>query len=92
MMVLRLVAQHELSADQIAVAVGVGCSTAFRCLEKFVDGGVVGLLHRDYKSGAEPTLQGQAQVAFVDQLLLGILLGATDAQAWIKERTRTGWP
>lgn len=37
-MVLKLVAQHELSDEQIAVAVGVGRSTVFRYLEKCVDG------------------------------------------------------
>lgn len=51
--------------------------------------GVVGLLHRDYKSRVEPTLQGEDQVAFVAQLLLRLFRRAKDAQAWIKERTRT---
>jgi len=38
LMVLKFVAQHELSAEEIALAVGVGRSTVFRYLEKFVDG------------------------------------------------------
>ena len=80
LMVLKLVAQHELSAEQIAGAVGVGRSTVFRYLEKFVEGGVAGLLHRDHRGGPEPTLQGDDQVAFLEQLRLGRFRRAKDAQ------------
>lgn len=61
----------------------------FRYLDKFVDGGVAGLLHRDCKGEPEPTLQGDDQVAFVEQLRLGRFRRAKDAQAWSKARTRT---
>lgn len=88
LMVLKLVAQHELSAEQIAVAVGVGRSTVFRYLDKFVAGGVAELLHRDYKGGPVPTLEGDNQAEFVEQLRLGNFRRAKDAQAWIKERTQ----
>jgi transposase len=84
-----LVAQQQLSAEQIAVAVGVGRSTVFRHLDKFAAGGVGGLLHRDYKGGREPTLRGDDQVAFAEQLRLGRIRRAKDAKAWLKARTQT---
>ena len=88
LMVLKLVAQHALSAEQIAEAVGVGRSTVFRYLDKFLTGGVAGLLHRDYKGGPVPTLQGADHAAFVEQLRQGRFRRAKEAQAWIKARTK----
>ena len=41
LLVLRLVAQHELTAAQIAAAAGVARSTVFRYLDKFLAGGVL---------------------------------------------------
>jgi transposase len=89
LMVLKLVAQHELSAEQIAEAVGVGRSSVFRYLDKFVAGGVAALLTRDYKGGPTPTLQGADHEAFLEQLRLGRFRRAKEAQAWIKQRTQT---
>ncbi len=88
-MVLKLVGQHELSAEQIAVAVGVGRSTVFRYLDKFVAGGVAGLLQREYRGGPVPTLQGSDREAFLEQLRQGRFRRAKEAQAWIKARTKT---
>jgi len=88
-MVLKLVAQHELSAEQIAVAVGVGRSTVFRYLDKFQTGGVAGLLCREHKGGPRPTLQGSDREAFLTQVRDGRFRRAKDAQAWIKARTKT---
>jgi transposase len=78
-----------LSAEHIAVAVGVGRSTLFRYLDKFVDEGVAGLLHREYKGGPVPTLQGADREAFFEQLRRGRFRRAKQAQAWIKARTKT---
>ena len=87
LLVLRLVAQHELNAARIAAAAGVNRSTVFRYLDKFQTGGVAELLHRDYTGGKEPTLAGTDQTAFVEQLRLGKFRRAKEAQAWIKQRT-----
>jgi transposase len=87
LMVMKLVAQHELSAGQIAEAVGVGRSTVFRYLDKFMKGGVEGLLHREHKGGPVPTLQKGDREAFLDQLKEGRFRRAKEAQAWIKGRT-----
>ena len=88
LMVMKLVAQHELSAAQIAEAVGVGRSTVFRYLDKFIAGGVEGLLTREHKGGHVPTLQGAEREEFLEQLRQGRFRRAKEAQAWIKERTK----
>lgn len=88
LLVLRLVAQHELTAAQIAAAAGVARSTVFRYLDKFLAGGVAGLLRREHKGGHTPTLAGDDHTAFVAQLRDGKFRRAKDAQAWIKARTR----
>jgi transposase len=87
LLVLRLVAQHELTAEQIAAAAGVARSTVFRYLDKFLVGGVGELLRREHKGGQTPTLAGEDHAAFVEQLRAGKFRRAKDAQAWIKART-----
>lgn len=87
LLVIRLVVQHKLSAERIALAAGVARSTVFRYLGNFQAGGVAKLLHRDYTGGKESTLVGTDQIAFVDQLRLGKFQRAKEAQAWIKQRT-----
>lgn len=87
LLVIRLVAQHELSAERIAAAAGVNRSTVFRYLDNFQAGGVAQLLHRDYTGGKEPTLAGADHTAFVEQLRSGKFRRAKEAQAWIKQRT-----
>ena len=87
LLVIRLVAQHELSAERIAAAAGVNRSTVFRYLDNFQAGGVAQLLHRDYTGGKEPTLAGTDHTAFVEQLRSGKFRRAKEAQAWIKQRT-----
>lgn len=88
LLVLRLVAQHELNAAQIAAAAGVARSTVFRYLDNFLVGGVAGLLHREHQGGTAPTLAGADHAAFVEQLRLGKFRRAKEAQAWIKARTQ----
>jgi transposase len=88
LMVMKLVAQHELSAEQIAEAVGVGRSTVFRYLDKFMAEGVEGLLTREHKGGVEPTLRGADHEAFLEELRQGRFRRAKEAQAWIKQRTK----
>jgi transposase len=88
LLVLRLVAQHELNAGQIAAAAGVGRATVFRYLDKFQREGIAGLLRREHKGGQEPTLAGADYEAFVEQLRAGKFRRAKEAQAWIKARTQ----
>lgn len=60
----------------------------FRYLDKFLAGGVDGLLRREYEGGKEPTLAGADHTAFMEQLRQGKFRRAKEAQAWIKQRTK----
>ena len=62
--VVRLIAQHELSAAKIAAAVGVSRATVFNYLDQVEAGGVAELLQRGHSGGPEPTLSGADQAAF----------------------------
>jgi len=85
--VVRLIAQHELSAEKIAAAVGVSRATVFNYLDRVAAGGIAALLQRGHSGGPEPTLSGADQGAFVEQLRQGKFRRAKEAQAWIRERT-----
>lgn len=86
--VVRLVAQHELTAAQIAEAVGVSRASVFNYVEAMESRGVAGLLERGHGGGPEATLEGADQEAFLAQLRAGKFRRAKDAQAWIRERTQ----
>ena len=89
LLVLRLIAQHELSAAQIAEAVGISRATVFNYLETVQTAGVAALLQRGHSGGPAPVLTGKDEAAFVEQLRLGKFRRAKEAQAWIKARTQT---
>lgn len=88
LLVLKLVAQHELTAQQIAEVVGVSRATVFRYLDSFQSGAVAALLRREHKGGGTPTLAGTDREAFVEELRAGRFRRAKEAQAWIKKRTK----
>lgn len=88
LLVLRLIAQHKLSAGQIAEAVGISRATVFNYLETVESRGVGALLTRGHSGGPEPTLGGEDRAAFVEQLRQGRFRRAKEAQAWIKARTQ----
>lgn len=86
LLVIRLVAQHQLSAEQIAEVAGIGRTTVFRYLDTFLSKGIEGLLKRRYK-GKKPTLEGSQKRAFIRQLEKGAFRRAKEAQSWVKEHT-----
>jgi len=88
LLVLRLIAQHELSAAQIAEAVGISRATVFNYLETAQEAGVAALLQRGHSGGPEATLVGADHTAFVEQLRQGKFRRVKEAQAWIKQRTK----
>lgn len=88
LVVLRLIVQHELSAAQIAEAVGLSRATVFNYLETAESEGVAALLTRGHSGGPAPTLSGEDLAAFVEQLRAGKFRRAKEAQAWIKARTK----
>jgi transposase len=85
--VLRLVAQHQLTAGQIAEAVGVGRWTVFNYLRQFQDGGVEKLLATGY---AQRPPRGRVDAESAGQLRGKLAQGefkrAKEAQAWLAGR------
>lgn len=88
LLVVRLIAQHELTVAQIMRAAGVCRQTVFVYRDKVVAGGVAALLRRGRAPGPRPAVRGAVQAEFLQQLEAGRFRRAADAQAWIKKRTR----
>jgi transposase len=88
LLVVRLVAQQELTVTQIADVAGVCRQTVFTYRDTVVRAGVAGLLHRAHAGGQPPAVRGAVRAEFLEQLQAGKFRRAKDAQAWIKKRTR----
>ena len=89
LLVLRLVAQHELNAEQIAQAAGAARSTVFRYLDLFLAGGVAGLLTRQHAGGKTPVIKPKWQEELAAGLRAGQWRRARDVQAWLKAKGGT---
>lgn len=87
LLVLRMIAQHEMTVAQIMAVAGVSRQTVFTYRDKVVAEGVAGLLKRDWKGGRVPTVRGAVADAFIERLEAGQFRQARDAQRWIKKRT-----
>ena len=85
-MVIRLVTQHMLDTEQIAVAAVVSRRSVFCYLYAFLIVGGPARLKR--KGGRQPTLAGADREAMVVQLRDGKFRRAKDAQAWTEARTK----
>ena len=88
LLVVRLIAQHELTVAQIARVAEVSRQTVFTYRDTLVAGGVAALLRRQRAPGRQPTVRGAVAEEFVARLEAGKFRQARDAQAWIKKRTR----
>jgi transposase len=88
LLVVRLIAQHEMSSEQIAKVADVSRKTVFNYRDRVLQGGVAGLLTRDWAGGRTPVVRGAVAEEFVQRLEAGQFRQARDAQAWIKKRTR----
>jgi transposase len=77
--VIRLVARHEHSAQEIAEVVGVSRATVFNYLRAFEEKGVAGLLRRDYGTGRPGLIDGRLQRELVGKLRGGAFVRAKDA-------------
>jgi transposase len=88
LLVVRLIAQHELTVAQITKVADVSRQTVFTYRDKVKAEGVAGLLRRDWKGGPVPTVRGAVAEEFSQRLEAGQFRQARDAQAWIKKRTR----
>ena len=88
LLVVRLIAQHELTVAQIMRVADVSRQTVFTYRDKVVADGVAGLLHRGHGGGPVPTVRGAVAAELIERLEAGQFRQARDAQAWIKKRTR----
>ena len=85
--VLRLVAQHQLNAGQIAEAAGCGRRSVFRSIERFVAGGVDALLESHYEKNGRPArLDASGAKQLRGKLEKGGFKRAKEAQAWLAGR------
>lgn len=87
LLVVRLIAQHELTVAQIMKVADVSRQTVFTYRDTVVSGGVEALLKRGRAPGRMPTVRGAVKTEFVERLEAGQFRQARDAQTWIKKRT-----
>ena len=88
LLVVRLIAQHELTSEQISKVADVSRKTVFNYRATVVKDGVDGLLKRGWAGGPTPSVRGAVADEFVKRLEAGQFRQAKDARQWIKKRTR----
>lgn len=87
LLVVRLMAQHELTVEQIMQVAEVSRQSVFTYRDTLLAGGVEALLSRKWAPGRKPTVRGAVAQEFITRLEAGKFRQARDAQAWIKKRT-----
>jgi len=85
LLVVRLIAQHELTVAQIMRVADVSRQTVFTYRDKVVARGVAGLLQRGHGGGPVPTVRGAVAEELIERLEAGQFRQARDAQGWIKK-------
>jgi transposase len=88
LLVVRLIAQHQMTTEQIAQVAGVSRKSVFNYRDLVVSGGVSALLRRDWAGGPTPVVRGAVAEEFIQRLEAGQFRQVRDAKAWIKKRTR----
>jgi CheY-like chemotaxis protein len=88
LLVVRLIAQHQMTTDQIARVAGVSRKSVFNYRDLVVSGGIPALLRRDWAGGPTPVVRGAVAEEFIQRLEAGQFRQVRDAKAWIKKRTR----
>lgn len=88
LLVVRLIAQHELTVAEIMRVVDVSRQTVFSYRDKVVAEGVAGLLRREWAGARRPLVRGALAEEFTELLEAGRFRRAKDAQAWLKKRAR----
>lgn len=88
LLVVRLIAQHELTVAEIMRVADVSRQTVFSYRDKVVAKGVDALLHREWAGARRPLVRGALAEEFTELLEAGRFRRARDAQAWLKKRAR----
>ena len=84
--VIRLAAQHKLTAGQIAEACGVGRRSVFRYLDRFAQGGAKALLEEHYQGGNRGGVDEKLQAELGEELAKGAFKRAKEARRWLAAR------
>jgi transposase len=87
LLAIRMIAQHELSAQQIAEVLDASRASVFNWRDQFEEGGIAGLLRREYTGFKNPLIKGELQKEMIEGLRKGMWRRAKDVQAWLKEKT-----
>jgi transposase len=85
--VIRLVAQHQLNAGQIAQATGISRRTVFNYIDTFTKGGAEALLATHYKRENRGSVDAATQEALREQLRQGRFKRGKEVRAWLGERS-----
>jgi transposase len=88
LLVVLLIAQHELTVAQIVRVADVSRQTVFTYRDKVVAGGVAALLALKWAGARRPLVRGALAVEFTQLLESGRFRRAKDAQAWLRKRAR----
>ncbi len=86
LLVLRLIARHEQSAQEIAEVAGVSRATVFNYLALFQEGGLDRLLHRQREGGRQARMSPALQEELVEKLRTGEFRRARDVLKWLRGR------
>ena len=79
--VVRLIAQHELTAAEIMRVADVSRQTVFTYRDTVVAKGVPGLMQRAWKGARKPAVRGAVAAEFIQRLEAGQFRQARDAPA-----------
>ncbi len=82
--VIRLIARHEHSAQEIAEIVDIGRRSVFRYLKIFLEGGVSELLKRNYR-GSTGKLDERLQAKLRSKLEAGAFIRGKDVLRWLRD-------
>lgn len=88
LLVVRLIAQHELTVVQIAKVADVSRQTVFTYRDKVVEEGVEGLLRRGHGGGKPAVVVGRVREELLERVAAGSFRSAREAQAFVRKRTR----
>ncbi len=88
LVVVRLIAQLQLTVEQIMTAAEVGRQSLFTYRDKLLARGVAALLSRKKARAGNRRCRGAVAREFIAKLEVRRFRQARDAQGWIKKRTR----
>ena len=88
LLVVRLIARHDMTAEEIAQVAGVSRPTVFNYRNKVMAEGLKALLTRHYLGGREPLVRGALAEELTEKLDAGKIRRVKDAQAWLEKRAR----